>query len=97
MGLGYDGIVVGTVGLVLASVWWTHVVWMNSATSPSYIDGSNFVQTQYPSATSEAALCVTSNAQAYDDSTRWSLGCRDGWRIVTHSFDSPGMPGLNGG
>lgn len=96
-GPAYGGIVVGMAGLILASASWTHVEWMNSATSASYIDGSNFAQAQYPSATSEASLCVVSNAQTYDNSTQWLLGCRDGWRIVTYCFGAPGMPGLNVG
>ncbi len=97
-GLAYAGIVVGVVGIVLAAIMWTDLAGMNAVTSsPSYIDGSNFAQMQYPKATSEASLCVASNAQSYDNPAQWLKGCRDGWYLATHSFSNPGMPGLNGG
>lgn len=98
MGLAYAGVVVGIVGIVLAAIFWTTVAGINAvASSPSYIDGSNFAAMQYPNATSEAALCVVSNSQSNDNPTQWLQGCRDSWYLAAHSFSNPGMPGLNAG
>lgn len=97
-GVAYAGIVVGVVGIVLAAIVWSEAAGVNAVTSsPSYIDGSNFAMMAYPNATSEASLCVASNAQSYDNPTQWLQGCRDGWFLAAHSFTNPGMPGLNAG
>jgi len=96
--MAYAGVVVGIVGVVLAAMLWTDVAGVNAVTSsPSYIDGSSFAMTQYPNATSEASLCVASNAHSPDIPSLWLQGCRDGWYIAAHSFGYPGMPGLNVG
>lgn len=99
IGLANAGIVIGLVGIVIASLFWTEVANIGGVrtdtSSPSYVDGSTFATENYANATSEASLCVKTNAQSYDNPTQWVSGCHDGWFIAAHSLTYPGMPGLN--
>jgi len=95
-GLAEAGIIIGLVGVVLAAIFWSGVAGGNGGvSSPSYIDGSNFATQNYENATSEATLCVASNAQSYDNRSQWMQGCRDGWYVSARSSNNTGMPGLN--
>lgn len=99
IGLANAGIVIGLVGIVIASIFWTEVANIGGVradtSSPSYADGSTFAKENYANATSEASLCVKTNAQSYDNPTQWVSGCHDGWFIAAHSLTNTGMPGLN--
>jgi hypothetical protein len=98
-GLANAGIVIGLVGIVLATIFWTGVVGISGTnvdtSSASYVDGSNYATSNYANSTSQASLCDKSNAHSYDNPTQWVKGCRDAWYVASRSSGGTGMPGLN--
>ncbi len=94
-----SGIIIGVAGLILAVAFWVVLAGGNSvnsaASSPSYVDGSNYATSTYANNTAESMVCTPSNVSSGDSPTLWMRGCQDGWATAEFAINNSPGAGLN--
>ena len=91
------GVIIILFGVAVAALVWTGVIGGAArpidTSSPSYVDGSAYANSNFSSTSSEASVCSRTNANPLDNLSLWTRGCQDAWSVAMFSIGYPNQGG----